>query len=51
MFERTAATIDIASDNAPPIPVSIAETGISDRNLLYLMLKFMHIEACETILD
>src|SRR4051794_32995018 len=51
MFERTAATIDVASDNAPPIPVSIAETGISDRNLLYLMLKFMHIEACETILD
>ena len=50
MFERTTAMED-ASDNAPPIPVSIAETGISDRNLLYLMLKFMHIEACETILD
>ena len=51
MIERTAATVDMPPDNAPPIPVSIAETGISERNLLYLMLKFMHIEACETILD
>ncbi len=47
MAEQIAATIDAA----PPIPGSIAETGISERNLLYLMLKFMHIEACETILD
>src|SRR3954452_17924970 len=47
MTEQSAATID----TAPAIPGAIAETGISERNLLYLMLKFMHIEACETILD
>jgi predicted ATPase with chaperone activity len=47
MTEQTTATID----TAPPIPGSIAETGIPERNLLYLMLKFIHVEACETILD
>ena len=48
MTERIAATIDRPR---PPIPGTIAETGISERNLLYLMLKFMQVEACETILD
>ena len=51
MTEQIAAALGRAPDLAPPIPVSIAETGISERNLLYLMLKFMHVEACETILD
>jgi energy-coupling factor transporter ATP-binding protein EcfA2 len=51
MIEQTAAGVDKGPDNAPPIPGSIAETGISERNLLYLMLKFMHVEACETIVD
>ena len=43
--------IGAMTNSAPLIPSSVAETGISERNLLYLMLKFMHIEACETILD
>lgn len=47
MTEQIATT----AGNAPPIPGSIAETGISERNLLYLMLKFMQVEACETVLD
>lgn len=51
MTEQIAATISGTPDTAPPIPVAIAETGISERNLLYLMLKFMQVEACETILD
>ena len=51
MTEQIAAALGRAPDIAPPIPVSIAETGISERNLLYLMLKFMQVEACETILD
>ena len=51
MTEQIAATVSRTLDTAPPIPVSIAETGISERNLLYLMLKFMQVEACETILD
>ena len=36
---------------APAIPGAVAETGISERNLLYLMLKFMHVEAAESVLD
>jgi hypothetical protein len=51
MGRITAEQISAAINSAPAIPGSIAESGISERNLLYLMLKFMHIEACETILD
>lgn len=47
----TADQIAETINSAPPIPSTVAESGISDRNLLYLMLKFMHIEACETILE
>jgi energy-coupling factor transporter ATP-binding protein EcfA2 len=47
----TADQIAGIVNTAPAIPADLAETGISERNLLYLMLKFMHIEACETILD
>jgi len=32
-------------------PASLEETGISSRNLLYLLLKFMLVEAAETLLD
>jgi predicted ATPase with chaperone activity len=35
--------------STPPIPSTIAETGIPQRNLLNLLLKFMHLEACETV--
>jgi energy-coupling factor transporter ATP-binding protein EcfA2 len=47
----TADQIAAVVNAAPAIPADIGETGISERNLLYLMLKFMHIEASETILD
>ena len=45
--DQIAATIN----SAPPIPGSVSESGISERNLQYLMLKFMHVEACETVLE
>ena len=35
--------------STPPIPMAISETGIPQRSLLNLLLKFMHIESCETI--
>ena len=47
----TADQIAAVLNAAPAIATAIAETGISERNLLYLMLKFMHIEACETVLE
>jgi predicted ATPase with chaperone activity len=47
----TADQIAETINAAPPIPATLAETGISERNLTYLMLKFMYVEACETILD
>jgi hypothetical protein len=47
----TADQIAAVVNSAPAIPADIAETGISERNLLYLMLKFMHVEASETVLD
>jgi predicted ATPase with chaperone activity len=37
--------------SAPPVPTAISETGISQRNLLNLLLKFMHVEACETLTE
>ena len=33
----------------PPIPSALSDTGIPPRSLLNLMLKFMHLEACETV--
>src|SRR6266851_6868275 len=47
----TADQIAAVVNSAPAIPASVAESGISERNLLYLLLKFMHIEASETILE
>ena len=35
--------------STPPIPMAISETGIPQRSLLNLLLKFMHIESCETV--
>ena len=34
-----------------PCRIVLEETGISQRSLLNLMLKFMLIEGCETVLD
>src|SRR5882672_7883880 len=45
--EQLAAVINAA----PALPTDLAETGIPPRNLLNLLLKFMMIESCETILD
>src|SRR5579862_4841830 len=47
----TADQIAEVVNSAPAIPATVAEAGISERNLLYLLLKFMHIEACETVLE
>jgi len=33
--------------DTPPMPKTMAETGIAQGNLMGLMLKFMHLEACE----
>jgi predicted ATPase with chaperone activity len=38
-------------NTAPSVPGSVADTGVAQRSLLNLLLKFMHIEACETLLD
>ncbi|HEX3861212.1 MAG TPA: hypothetical protein VHY35_05920 [Stellaceae bacterium] len=51
MGRVTAAQIAAAINSAPLIPQTVQESGISERNLLYLMIKFMHVEACETILE
>ena len=45
----TAEQILAVIHSAPPIPTAISETGISQRNLLNLLLKFMHLETCETV--
>jgi predicted ATPase with chaperone activity len=47
----TADQIATIVNSAPAIPMSLEETGVSDRNLLNLMLKFMHAEAAETVLN
>src|SRR5260370_5798884 len=47
----TADQIAAVVNSAPAIPMSIEETGVSDRNLMNLMLKFMHAEAAETVLN
>lgn len=47
----TADQIAAVINSAPAIPAGLAETGISERNLLYLLIKFMHVEACETVLQ
>lgn len=47
----TADQIAACINAAPAIPASVGEAGISERNLLYLMLKFMHVEATESVLQ
>lgn len=36
-------------NRTPPIPLSIADTGINQRTLLNLMLKLIHLESLETV--
>jgi hypothetical protein len=38
-------------NTAPAVPAGVAETGVPQRSLLSLLLKFMHLETCETLLD
>src|SRR6266699_2848327 len=47
----TADQIAAVVNSAPAIPATLEDTGVSDRNLLNLMIKFMHAEAAETVLD
>src|SRR5260370_28654309 len=47
----TADQIAAVVNSAPAIPMSIEETGVSDRNLMHVMLKCMHAEAGETVLN
>src|SRR5262249_14426498 len=45
----TAEELESVIHSTPPIPSAIAETGIPQRSLLNLLLKFMLLESCETI--
>jgi predicted ATPase with chaperone activity len=36
---------------APPAPHGVSATGVASRDLISLLLKFMSIEGCETVLD
>src|SRR5258708_11429016 len=47
----TSDLIAAVVNSAPAIPATLEETGVSDRNVLNLMIKFMHAEAAETVLD
>jgi hypothetical protein len=38
-------------NRTPPVPQSVADTGIQQRNLLNLLLKLMHLESLETVLE
>jgi predicted ATPase with chaperone activity len=40
-----------ALSTAPAVPSNLAETGIPARSVLNLLLKFMHLQACETLLE
>jgi len=44
----TADELESVIHSTPPIPTTISETGIPQRSLLNLLLKFMHLESCET---
>jgi hypothetical protein len=47
----TADQLSAATSTAPPVPSGLAETGIPSRSVFNLLLKFMHLEACETLLE
>jgi len=47
----TAEQLAEVINTAPAVPSSLEETGISQRSLFNLMLKFMLVEGCETLLD
>ena len=43
------AELTAVMDTAPEVPGALNETGVVERNLLGLMLKFMLLESCETV--
>jgi energy-coupling factor transporter ATP-binding protein EcfA2 len=45
----TAEQLESVIHDTPITPRTIADTGIAHGNLLGLMLKFMHLEACEIL--
>ena len=47
----TAEQLVAAMMAVPAIPRTLPETGIAAGNLLNLLLKFMHLEGCETVPD
>ena len=47
----TAEQLATVINTAPAVPSSLEETGISQRSLLNLLLRFMLVEGCETLLD
>jgi hypothetical protein len=47
----TADQLAESISTAPAVPAGLVETGIPARNLLNLLLKFMHLDACETLLE
>jgi predicted ATPase with chaperone activity len=51
MGHITADQLAEVMNTAPAVPASLEETGITPRSLLNLMLKFMLVEGCETVLD
>ena len=47
----TAEQLSSVIHSTPVIPSTVAETGISQRNLLDLLLKFMHLGGSETVAE
>ena len=47
----TPETLAKVINATPPLPQSLAETAINQRNLLNLMLKLMHLETRETVTE
>ena len=47
----TADQLSSVIHSTPLTPSTIAETAISQRNLLDLLLKFMHLGSCETVAE
>src|ERR1700730_15330042 len=47
----TADQLSSVIYSTPVTPSAISETAISQRNLLDLLLKFMHLGSCETVAE
>ena len=47
----TDEQLEAVINSAPATPAGLSETGIASRNLLNLMIKFMHVEEVETVVE